>query len=83
MASETLKLHGVEAAIATDSNVGFATTVRVLNNSGSAQLVTQKNAGGSTIGTITLYAYECINIKKAPSDTLVGASTTLAVSVSH
>jgi hypothetical protein len=83
MASETLKLHGVEAAIATDSNVGFATTVRVLNNSGSAQLVTQKNAGGSTIGTITLYSYECINMKKAPSDTLVGASTTLAVSVSH
>jgi hypothetical protein len=83
MASETLKLHGVEAAIATDSNVGFATTVRVLNNSGSAQLVTQKNAGGSTIGTITLYSYECINIKKAPSDTLVGVSTTLAVSVSH
>ena len=83
MATETLKLHGVEAAIATASNVGFATTVRVLNNSNASQLITQKNAGGTTIGTVTLYAYDCANIKKAPSDTLTGASTTLAVSVSH
>lgn len=82
MATDTLKLHGVQAAIASDSNVGGATMVRVLNNSGTTQLITQKNAAGATIGTVSLYAYDCANIKKAPTDTLIGVATTLAVSVS-
>lgn len=81
MSTGTLKILGTEAAIATASNVGNAQLVRVLNNSNASQLVTQKNAGGTTIGTVTLYAYDCANIKKAPTDTLTGASTTLAVSV--
>jgi hypothetical protein len=82
MASDTLRLHGTEAAIASDSNVGFAKMVRVLNNSGGTVLVTQKTAAGATVGTVSIYAYDCVNIKKAPSDTLIGVATTLAVSVS-
>jgi|TARA_B110000908_G_scaffold72966_1_gene88026 hypothetical protein len=76
-----IKLLGSEAAIATASNVGLAKLVRVLNNSGGVQLITQKNAGGTTIGTVSIYAYDCIEISKASTDTLTGAATSLAVAI--
>ena len=44
-------------------------------------LITQKNAGGTTLATVTLAAHEAAYIQKAPSDTLAGAATSLAVSV--
>ena len=75
-----IKLLGSEAAIATASNVGLAKLVRVLNNSGGVQLITQKNAGGTTIGTVSIYAYD-IEISKASTDTLTGAATSLAVAI--
>ena len=81
MASRTLKLLGSEAGIASASNVGFAKLVRVLNNKGSVQLITHKNAGGTTLGTVTLAAGEVAFIRKAPSDTLTGVATSLAVSI--
>ena len=76
-----IKLNGSEAGIASASNVGFAKLVRVLNNKGSVQVITQKNAGGTTLGTVTLAAGEIAYIQKAPSDTLTGAATSLAVNV--
>ena len=76
-----IKLNGSEAGIASASNVGFAKLVRVLNNKGSVQVITHKNAGGTTLGTVTLAAGEIAYIQKAPSDTLTGAATSLAVNV--
>jgi len=76
-----IKLNGSEAAINSASNVGFAKLVRVLNNKGSVQVITHKNAGGTTLGTVTLAAGEVAYIQKAPSDTLTGAATSLAVNV--
>ena len=76
-----IKLNGSEAGIASASNVGFAKLVRVLNNKGSVQVITQKNAGGTTLGTVTLAAGEIAYIQKAPTDTLTGAATSLAVNV--
>jgi hypothetical protein len=53
----------------------------VLNNKTSVQVITHKNAGGTTLGTVTLAAAEIAYIQKAPSDTLTGAATSLAVNV--
>ena len=79
--AQTIRLLGSEAAIGSASNVGFAKLVRVLNNKGSVQAITLKNAGGTTLGTVTLAAGEAAYIQKAPTDTLTGAATSLAVSV--
>ena len=76
-----IRLLSSEANLATASNVGFAKLVRVLNNKTSVQVITQKNAGGTTLATVTLAAAEVAYIQKAPSDTLTGAATSLSVSV--
>ncbi len=76
-----LRLLGSEAGLASASNVGRAKLVRVLNNKTSVQVITQKNAGGTTLATITLAAAEVAYIAKASDDTLTGAATSLAVGV--
>jgi hypothetical protein len=50
-----------------------------LNNKTSVQAITWKNAGGTTLGTITLKAGEVAYIEKASTDTLTGVATSLAV----
>ena len=76
-----LNLQGSQATLGSASNVGFAKLVRVLNNHSAVQLFTQKNAGGTTLATVTLGIGEVAYIQKAPSDTLTGAATSLATSV--
>jgi hypothetical protein len=76
-----VRLLGSEGNLGSASNVGFAKLVRVLNNKTSVQIITQKNAGGATIATVTMAAGEIAFIAKAPTDTLTGAATSLAVSV--
>ncbi len=76
-----VRLLGSEGNLGSASNVGFAKLVRVLNNKTSVQVITQKNAGGATIATVTMAAGEIAFIAKAPTDTLTGAATSLAVSV--
>ena len=79
--AQVLRILGSEGNLASASNVGFAKLVRVLNNKTSVQVITQKNAGGTTLGTVTLAAGEIAYIQKAPDDTLTGVATSLAVSV--
>ena len=67
--AQVVKLLGSEGNLSSASNVGFAKLVRVLNNKTSVQVITQKNAGGTTIATVTLAAGEVVHIQKAPSDT--------------
>jgi len=76
-----LRLNAAEVNLSSASNVGFAKLVRVLNNKTSVQVITQKNAGGTTLATVTLAAGEIAYIAKAPTDTLTGVATSLAVSV--
>ena len=52
--ASTIKLLGSEGNLSSASNVGFAKVVRVLNNKTSVQAITWKNAGGTTLGTVTL-----------------------------
>ena len=79
--AQVVKLLGSEVNLSSATNVGFAKLVRVLNNKTSVQVITQKNAGGTTIATVTMAAGEIAYIQKAPSDTLTGVATSLAVSV--
>jgi len=79
--AQVLKILGSEGNLGSASNVGFAKLVRVLNNKATVQVITQKNAGGTTLGTVTLAAGEIAYIQKAPDDTLTGIATSLAVSV--
>ena len=79
--AQVIRVLGSEGNLASASNVGFAKLVRVLNNKTSVQVITQKKAGGTTIGTVTLAAGEIAYIQKAPDDTLTGVATSLAVSV--
>jgi len=79
--ASTVRLLGSEANLASATNMGFAKLVRVLNNKASVQVITQKNAGGTTLATVTLAAGEVAYIEKASSDTLTGVATSLAVSV--
>ena len=79
--ASTVRLLGSEANLASATNMGFAKLVRVLNNKASVQVITQKNAGGTTLATVTLAASEVAYIEKAPTDTLTGVATSLAVSV--
>jgi hypothetical protein len=76
-----LRLLGSEGTLASASNVGHAKLVRVLNNKTSVQVITHKNAGGTTLATVTMAAAEVAYIAKASTDTLTGAATSLAVSV--
>ena len=81
--ASTVKLLGSEGNLASASNVGFAKVVRVLNNKTTVQAITWKNAGGTTLGTVTLKAAEVAYIEKASTDTLTGVATSLAVGVAY
>ena len=76
-----IRLLGSEGNLGSASNVGFAKLVRVINNHSAVQVITQKNAGGTTLATVTLGIGEIAYIAKASTDTLTGAATSLAVSV--
>jgi len=81
--SQVMNLKGSEGNLVSDSNVGSATLVRVLNNKTSVQLITKKTAAGEVLANVTLAAGEVLYIKKAPSDTLIGVATSLAVAVAQ
>ena len=77
--ASTLLLQGSETDLTAATNVGFARCVRIYN-SGAAAQVTLKS--GSTVkGTVTLKQYECVNLQKAPAETLEGGAAFKAVSV--
>ena len=77
--ASTIKLLGSEGNLGSASNVGFAKVVRVLNNKTSVQAITWKNAGGTTLGTVTLAAGKVAKIEKALTIPLQGFETSLPV----
>ena len=79
----TVKLKGSEINLASATNVGFATLVRVVNNKTSVQVITHKNAAGTTLGTFTMTAGSVELVEKVSTDTLTGAATSLAVKVAY
>ena len=76
-----IKLQGSQVnSLATASNVGFATLVRVYNNTAADIVLTQKEAS-TVIGTITIPSKGIELIQKMPSQTLEGGAGLLAVSI--
>lgn len=67
-----IKLRGSEITLGTSANtVSNANMTRVLNTSDIvATLITHKDAGGNTIGTVTIGTNSVAFIEKALTDTL-------------
>jgi hypothetical protein len=81
--ASTIKLLGPEGNLATASAVANAKVVRVLNNKTSIEVITHTDKDGQVLGTVTLAAGEVVYIQKASTDKLLGAATSLAVSVAY
>ena len=76
-----LRLLGSQSNLTSASNVGLAKLVRVYNSGGSDLVLTQKNAGGTTLATVTVKTKEVEYIAKASTDTLEGGAALLVVSI--
>lgn len=77
-----IKVLGSQIDLTSATNVDTATVVRVLNT-GSAALVTRKDSGGTTIGTVTLAANEIAYLEKEPTDTLEGGVAFKVVKIAY
>ena len=84
-----VKLLGEATALTTTGqNIGLGTRILLQHNhaGGNAHLVTLKNAGGTTLGSLYVAPHRPVVIEKEPTDTLeTEASVTdlYATSVSH
>ena len=77
-----IKVLASEIDLTSATNVGTATVVRVLNT-GSAAVVTRKDSGGTTIGTVTLAAGEVAYLEKDSTDTFEGGAAFKAVKIAY
>lgn len=69
------------AATLSDNNIGNSHFVRVTTTA-SANTITVKNSGGTTLGTVYLHAAgDVITIEKAPTDTLSSSGAVSATAV--
>ena len=76
-----IKLLAAEADLSSASNVGNATLVRLYNGHSAALVVTRKNSGGTTIGSMTVLNGTVVVMEKDPTDTLTAASNGSSVKV--
>jgi len=76
-----IKLLAAQTDLTSPSNVNTATVVRLFNSHTSAIVITRKNLGGDTIGSITVNTKESIILEKDPTDTLTAASNEAFIKV--
>ena len=76
-----IKLLAAEADLSSASNVGNATLVRLYNGHSAALVVTRKNSGGTTIGSMTVLNGAVEVFEKVATDTLSVASNGSSVKV--
>ena len=76
-----IKLIAAEADLSSASNVGNATLVRLYNGHSAALVVTRKNSGGTTIGSMTVLNGAVEVFEKVATDTLSVASNGSSVKV--
>jgi hypothetical protein len=85
--ASTIKVLSAEANLSnTASNVSFAQVVRIHNLNGATKVVTVKDSGGNTLGSLSVANGEIVNIRKNARDTLeVPASSpnVKAVKIAH
>ena len=75
------KVLAAEADLSSASNVGNATLVRLYNGHSAALVVTRKNSGGTTIGSMTVLNGAVEVFEKVATDTLSVASNGSSVKV--
>ena len=78
-----VKVLDTETDLTSATNVSNATVVRLVNNSGSIDVVTRKTSGGTTIGSFTMTPNSVEYVEKDPSDTLEGGANILAAKVAY
>ena len=76
-----IKVLAAEADLSSASNVGNATLVRLYNGHSAALVVTRKNSGGTTIGSMTVLNGAVEVFEKVATDTLSVASNGSSVKV--
>ena len=76
-----IKLLAAEADLSSASNVGNATLVRLYNGHSAALVVTRKNSGGTTIGSMTVLNGAVEVFEKVATDKLSVASNGSSVKV--
>lgn len=76
-----IKVLAAEGNLSSPSNVGTATVVRLYNNHSAALLITRKNSGGDTLGSLTVNTKDTVYLEKASTDTLTAASNGASVLV--
>ena len=76
-----IKVLAAEGNLGSPSNVGTATVVRLYNNHSAALLITRKNSGGDTLGSLTVNTKDTVYLEKASTDTLTAASNGASVLV--
>ena len=76
-----IKLLEAEADLSSASNVGNATLVRLFNGHSAALVVSRKNEGGTTIGSMTVLNGAVEVFEKVATDTLSVASNGSSVKV--
>ena len=79
--ASTIKLLGSQTDLTSATTVGEASVVRVLAT--AAGTITQKAAGGATLGIIQMLANTEIVLAKAPANTLEGGATFKVVKIAY
>jgi len=69
-----IKVLAAEGNLSSASNVNTATVVRLFNNHSAALVITRKDSGGTTIGSLTVNTKESVYLEKVSTDTLTAAS---------
>ena len=69
-----IKVLAAEGNLSSASNVDSATVVRLYNNHSAALLITRKDSGGTTIGSLTVNSKDTVLLEKDYTDTLEAAS---------
>ena len=74
---------GTEEALSTSgSTVSMARVVRLVNTSGSAQVVDVMD-GSAKVGSLTMVAGEVVHLEKTPAHTVAANSAVKVVKIAH
>ena len=69
-----IKVLAAEGNLSSASNVDSATVGRLYNNHSAALLITRKDSGGTTIGSLTVNSKDTVIFEKDYTDTLEASS---------
>ena len=76
-----IKVLAAEADLTSASNVTNATLVRVYNGHSAVSVITRKDSGGTTIGSMTVLNGTVVVMEKNPTDTLTASAGGASVKV--